>query len=152
MTTHSYETHLEWSGSTGDGYRAYSRTHVVTPQGAAALTLSADPSFRGDPTLANPEQLLLAAASSCQFLSFAALAARARIDVVGYTDYASAIMPDDMNPIRITEITLRPTIEVRGATEDDVLPLIHEAHEQCFIANSITARISIEPTIRVVDG
>ncbi len=152
MTTHSYDTHLEWRGSTGDGYRAYSRTHVVTPQGAAALTLSADPGFRGDSTLANPEQLLLAAASSCQSLSFAALTARAHIDVVSHTDHASAIMSEDVAPIRITEITLRPTIEVRGATEDDVLPLIHEAHEQCFIANSITARISIEPTIRVVDG
>lgn len=149
---HTYATTLRWSGSTAGGYRGYSRTHTVVPHGAAPLELTADPSFLGTPTLANPEQLLLAAASSCQFLSFVALAARQGIDIVDYTDEASAVMPSDDLPVRITAITLRPVIRVRGADDATVRALVGQAHELCFIANSLTAAMTIEPTIEAVDG
>ena len=67
---HRYRTELAWRGSTGAGYAAYDRTHEVSaPPAGVTLSLSADPTFRGDPERLNPEQLLLAAASSCQMLS-----------------------------------------------------------------------------------
>src|SRR5438552_1838406 len=108
---HQYRCRLDWSGSTADGYEAYDREHRVacSPAGSE-LRLSSDPAFRGDPDLLNPEQLLLAAASSCQTLSFLAYAARARIDVVSYVDEAEGVMPEDEEPMRITEIVLRPRI------------------------------------------
>ncbi len=110
---HRYRTELSWRGSTGGGYAAYDRTHrVTTAPGNVALTLSADRSFRGRPELPNPEQLLLAAASSCQLLSFRALAARDGIDVISCEDAAEALMPDDDKPVRITQITLRPRLVV----------------------------------------
>ena len=114
MTTHRYSTALRWSGSTAVGYEGYSRQHhlVVGPE---ALAASADHAFLGDPARVNPEQLLLAAASSCQLLSFLAVAARARVDVVDYTDHASAVMPEDEPPLRVAAITLRPRITVTGA-------------------------------------
>jgi len=100
---HRYWTELTWQGSTGGGYAAYDRTHQVSaPPAGVTLSLSADPSFRGDPERLNPEQLLLAAASSCQMLSFLALAAREGIDVVGYQDSAEAFMPLEDKPVRIT--------------------------------------------------
>src|SRR3954447_27001511 len=59
---HHYATSLIWAGTTGSGYDAYDRTHAVTaPPAAAALDLSGDPTFRGDPARLNPEQLLVAA-------------------------------------------------------------------------------------------
>ena len=146
---HVYEARAVWSGSTAVGYEAYSRAHQVTcPPAGAALGMSSDPAFRGDPRLLNPEQLLLAAASSCQLLSFLAAAARARIDVVSYEDRASARMAEDDKPVRITEITLRPAIAVRGDVSDErLLHLVEVAHRECFIANSLASHISIEPTI-----
>lgn len=146
MTTHHYATRLDWTGSTGVGYRDYDRTHTLTPSGAPELTMSSDPAFLGDGALLNPEQALLAAASSCQLLSFLAVAARARIDVVGYTDEATAVMPEDQRPIRITEIVLRPRITVRGDTAR-VPRLVEIAHTECFIANSLSVPIRIEPII-----
>ena len=87
-------------------------------------------------------------ASSCQMMFFLHLAAKARIDVVGYEDEALGVMPDDDPPLRITEITLRPRITVTGeASEDRIHKLVHTAHEHCFIANSLTSDVSIEPTI-----
>ena len=102
----------------------------------------------GDPSILNPEQLLVMSASSCQMMWFLHLAAKARIDVVGYEDEALGVMPDDDPPLRITEITLRPRITVTGeASEDRIHKLVHTAHEHCFIANSLTSDVSIEPTI-----
>ena len=145
---HRYKVECEWHGSTGGGYEAYGRAHRVTAAPAeSALDLSADPVFRGDPSLLNPEQLLVAAASSCQLLSFLAVAARARIDVVGYLDRAEGVMPEDDRPMRVTRIVLRPEIRVRGAVDEERLRHLCEvAHKECFIANSVTTEIVIEPT------
>lgn len=150
MTTHEYSTRLSWAGSTGDGYRAYDRAHDVELAGGT-LAVSADPAFRGDGDLTNPEQLLLAAASSCQLLSFLAVAALAKVEVLGYDDDASAVMPDAKDGMRLTEIVLRPHVTVRGADEGAVAELVESAHRQCFIANSLNTPVRIEPTVTVVN-
>jgi organic hydroperoxide reductase OsmC/OhrA len=103
---------------------------------------------KGEPSVLNPEQLLLMAASSCQMLWFLHLAAKARIDVVAYEDDASAVMPEDEEPVRITEIVLRPRIAVNGdASEERVRKLVEQAHGYCFIANSLTSDMRIESTV-----
>lgn len=145
---HRYRATCSWEGSTGDGYDAYDRRHgAAAPPSEAALALSGDPAFRGDPRLLNPEQLLVLAAASCQLLSFLAVAATARIDVVGYTDDAEGVMPEDPAPMSITRIVLRPHITVRGDVEDARLEHLCEvAHRECFIANSLRTEITVEPT------
>lgn len=149
---HTYRTSLRWEGSTGTGYRSYDRAHRLEAHPAdAALALSSDPAFLGDPSLLNPEQLLVAAASSCQLLSFLAVAARARLDVVAYRDDASAVMPEDDPPVRITRIDLRPEVvlaDTGGArpTEERLHHLTQVAHRECFIANSLTASVEVTPT------
>ena len=88
------------------------------------------------------------AASSCQMLWFLHLAAKARIDVVAYDDDASALMPEDEEPVRITEVTLRPRITVEGdASEERVRKLVDTAHEHCFIANTLSCSMSVEPSV-----
>jgi organic hydroperoxide reductase OsmC/OhrA len=150
---HRYSVQCTWQGSTGAGYDEYDRTHTANaPPAQTTVQLTSDPAFRGDPTLLNPEQLLVLAASSCQLLSFLAVAARARIDVVSYTDDADGVMPEDPKPIRITHINLRPQITVRGqATEDRLTHLCEVAHNECFIANSVTTEITVTPTFTFVE-
>lgn len=152
--THTYRSRLSWAGSTGVGYDAYDRTHrVATPPADGELVVTSDPSFLGKPELRNPEQLLLAAASSCQLLSFLAIAANSRVDVLAYEDDAEAIMPEAPRPVRITRITLRPKIVVApGADLDRVRRLVDKAHHECYIANTINAEIVIEPLIEVASG
>lgn len=147
---HRYAARTSWRGSTGAGYDAYDRTHEATtpPADNAKQTLSSDPAFEGDPSHQNPEQLLLLAASSCQLLSFLAVAARARVDVVAYEDEAEATMPEQPRPMRITSITLKPRITVKGDApkEERLAKLVDLAHRECFIANSLTTQITVEPT------
>ncbi len=147
MTTHTYESKLHWTGRTED-YDGYSRQHEVTLNGTI-VAVSADPAFRGDGSMPNPEQLLVAAASSCQLLSFLAVAARAGVEVLEYQDEAEGVMPDDERPVRLTRIVLRPRIVVQGATAEHVERLLHKAHQQCYIANSLTTDVTVEPVIEV---
>jgi organic hydroperoxide reductase OsmC/OhrA len=149
---HHYTAHLSWRGSTGAGYEDYDRDHEAqAPPAKARLVLSADHAFRGRLEHLNPEQLLVIAASSCQALSFLALAARARIDVREYNDQAEGVMPEDDPPARIARIVLRPRITVASpATKERVARLIALAHRECYIANSLRTKIDIEPSIVVL--
>jgi organic hydroperoxide reductase OsmC/OhrA len=148
VTAHTYRTSLSWSGSTTD-YDSYNRRHEITI-GAAALAVSADAAFRGDQDLANPEQMLVAAASSCQLLSFLAVASLAGLEVMHYSDDAEGVMPESERPMRITRIVLRPRVAVRGGSVERVERLLHKAHQQCYIANSLTSEVVLEPTIEVM--
>jgi organic hydroperoxide reductase OsmC/OhrA len=146
---HHYQAHVSWRGSTAAGYEGYGRAHEAgAPPAAAVMTLSSDPAFRGDPTLLNPEQLVVLAAASCQLLSFLAVAARARLDVLEYEDDAEAHMDEGDPPARINRITLRPRVVLAaGPTEERVQHLMEVAHKECFIANSLTSEMTIEPEI-----
>ena len=145
---HRYLATCSWRGSTGDGYERYDRRHTAcAPPADAPLTLSSNAAFHGDPALLNPEQLVVLAASSCQLLSFLAVAARARVDVVAYDDTAEGVMPETRYA-SITEIVLRPRITVASGTDPArVEHLCEVAHRECFIANSLRSAITIEPKI-----
>jgi organic hydroperoxide reductase OsmC/OhrA len=148
---HTYATRLEWSGSTAAGYDEYERAHTVTaPPADATLRLTSDPAFTGDPGLLNPEQLLVAAASSCQLLSFLAVAARSRVDVIEYSDEAEGTMDEAERPMWVQRIVLRPRIVVgAGTDEEKVRRLVEKGHRHCFIANSLRSEMTIEAEIEV---
>jgi organic hydroperoxide reductase OsmC/OhrA len=148
---HRYSAALAWHGSTAAGLAGYSRDHLVSCHPAQdELALSSDPHFRGTATRLNPEQLLVAAASSCQLLSFLAVAARARVDVIAYIDNADGFMSEGGRPMRIERIVLRPEVAVRGQiSEARVIRLLDLAHEECFIANSLLTEVAIEPVVTI---
>src|SRR5512146_740009 len=130
-SSHRYTVSCAWHGSTAAGYDAYDRRHRVdAPPAPHTLELSSDPAFRGDPALLNPEQLLVMAAASCQMLSFLAIAARKRMDVIEYHDDAEGFMPEDEKPVRITRIVLHPRIVIAGTVErtqfDQMVELAHQ--------------------------
>lgn len=151
MSTHIYRAACSWKGSTGVGYEHYSREHLaVTVPPTEIMALSADAAFRGDSALLNPEQLVVIAASSCQLLSFLAVAARARVDVIEYRDEAEGMMSENDDPTRLTRIILRPHITVKGKlNEVAVQRLVRLAHRECYIANSLRTWIEVHPEIRI---
>jgi organic hydroperoxide reductase OsmC/OhrA len=143
----TYNARVRWEGSTGLGWEHYDRAHTaVAPPAEQEVRLTTGED-KGDPSVLNPEQLVVMAASSCQMLWFLHLAAKARIDVVSYEDEASASMPEDEG---LSEIVLRPRIVLGAeASEERVRKLIGTAHEHCNIANSLRTPISIEPQVEV---
>jgi organic hydroperoxide reductase OsmC/OhrA len=144
VSGHRYEARTHWTGSTSVGWEHYDRAHTVSaPPAEAELTVTTGEA-KGDPRRLNPEQLVVMAASSCQLLWFLHLAAKARIDVVEYEDRVKAEMPED----RLTAIALRPRIVVASEAPDDrIAHLCELAHEQCNIAKSLTAEVTVEPLV-----
>ncbi len=151
MTTHTYDAHLVWEGSTSGGYRAYPRAHRASaPPDGPELSLSADPAFRGDGTLLNPEQLVVMAVSSCQLLSFLSVAAQHHVDVVGYVDEARGEMPTDDTPMWITRIILSPVIGVAAGTDVELVKrLVQQAHARCFVARSLHTEVRVDAYVEL---
>ena len=137
-----FSARTSWTGSTGLGWDHYDRSHTTrVSEQTVSLTTAEE---KGDPRLANPELLVLAAASSCQMLWFLHLASKARIDVVSYEDTCEAEMPDD----RFTRVVLRPEIKVAGeAGEERVLKLCEQAHRHCNVAKSLSCPVELEPRL-----
>jgi organic hydroperoxide reductase OsmC/OhrA len=146
-----HEALIEWrsDGHFTDG--SYSRGHSWKFDGGAEVRGSSSPHVvrppMSDPAGVDPEEALIASASSCHLLWFLSLAQGAGLDVVSYRDQASGIMGrDERGRTAITRITLRPEIEFAGRQPDpeELQRLHHEAHDKCFIANSIRSEIAIE--------
>ena len=147
---HSYTAQVAWSGSTGGGYDRYDRRHAGVSSAGFSLPLSSDAAFLGDPACLNPEELLVLAAASCQLLSFLAVAARARLDVVDYRDEGEGEMPANA----LTRITLRPQITVAArpdlrVDEKRVLHLCEVAHRECYVANSLRTEVLVVPVVTI---
>ena len=154
-STHHFAAHLVWTGASNGpvrDYESYSREFQVEIDGKPALKGSAAPPFRGLSTLHNPEDLLVAALSSCHCLSYLALCARAGIVVEAYEDDASGTMAFDRaaKVMRFTEVVLRPKVRLASGADVDKARALHEnAHHECFIANSVNFPVRNEPTLTV---
>jgi organic hydroperoxide reductase OsmC/OhrA len=150
--THSYEAALTWTGNEGTGtsdYRSYGRSYTVAVAGKPDLRGSADPAFRGDAALHNPEDLLVAAIAGCHMLSYLSLCARRGIRVIAYEDRASGVLSLEGGGGRFTDVELNPVVTVAGGADLELAERLHEtAHEQCFIASSVSVPIRCRPTIR----
>ena len=130
----------------------YSRRHEWRFDGGAAVTASASPDVvappMADPAGVDPEEALVASAASCHMLWFLSLAQAAGLEVESYADAAVGEM-GRIAPGRVamTRITLRPAVVFTGPQPDaeTVERLHHQAHERCFIANSLKTEILVEP-------
>ncbi len=153
MKDHHYQTHLLWDGNRGDGtssYATYGREYRILIDGKPAIEGSADPVFRGDAGRWNPEDLFVAALSSCHMLSYLALCARAGISVVGYEDRAAGVMREDgRGGGKFEEVVLRPAVTLADPGHAERAMELHErAHELCFIASSCSVPVKVEATCR----
>jgi organic hydroperoxide reductase OsmC/OhrA len=150
--THSYTCALSWTGNLGSGtsgYRAYSRDHVFRAPGKPDLPGSSDPAFRGDASRYNPEELLVAAISSCHMLWYLHLCADAGVVVLAYSDEATGTMVEDAaRGGHFTEAMLRPKVTIAKGSDAAKARQLHEpAHAKCFIANSLNFPVTCEPEI-----
>lgn len=129
----------------------YSRAHewrfdggLVVP---ASSALSSVPLPFSRPENVDPEEALVAAISSCHMLTFLYLAAKAGLVVDSYRDDAVGVMQaDPRGRWSITQVTLAPQITFSGQNRPDdsmLAGLHHDAHEECFIANSVRAEIKV---------
>jgi organic hydroperoxide reductase OsmC/OhrA len=149
--THSYNAKVTWSGAAQGptvSYQSYSREYLAEIPGKPALRGSADATFRGDPALHNPEDLLVVALSTCHMLSYLADCARTGVKVVAYEDQATGTMAIRDRKMGFTEVVLRPRVVISADSDADKAMTLHrQAHEECFIANSVNFPVHHEAVV-----
>jgi organic hydroperoxide reductase OsmC/OhrA len=150
---HEYKATIAWTRNPGEDFAKgrYSRAHEIRFDGGISLVGSASPSVVPLPfsreDAVDPEEMLVAALSNCHMLTFLDLARRAGFVIDSYVDEAVGTM-ERIAPQRmaITKVTLRPKIAYAGASPDKAKldELHHQAHELCFIANSVKTEVTVE--------
>ena len=139
---HNYQLTLKWTGNKGKGtesYRSYDRNHDILIDNKVIIKGSADPTFHGDKTAHNPEDLLLASLSACHMMSYLHVCVKNGIVVTDYIDNATGIMKvNDDGSGQFIEVALHPIVTI---TDEKFLAKANELHSEanklCFIANSV---------------
>lgn len=136
---------LKWfKGDVPFTYDAYPRNHSISFKNGAPVMFSAAAAYRGDPARGDPEDMLVAALSSCHMLSFLAICAKKRITVEAYDDEAVGFLENEGGKLWMTRVILRPKVRT-DAPAETLTEIHHLAHEACFIANSVRTEVVVEP-------
>lgn len=152
---HRFACRTVWRGEMAEPVdpKAWKRDHVVEMAGKPTLEGSSSGAFFGDDSRHNPEDLLIAALSSCHMLSFLSASARARLRILAYEDSAEAVLSRQGADFRFTGATLRPRITVARAEDVAKAREMNElARRICFIANAVNFPVRDEPEFLVAGG
>ena len=150
---HTYTATVSWKSDSPDTFAAnkYTRAHEWTFDGGITVPASSSPHSVRLPysveAAVDPEEALVAAAASCHMLTFLWLAGKAGFNIASYGDNAVGEMSSLEDGRQwISRIELDPRIEWIGDAPDGekLRALHHEAHRQCYIANSIKSEISVK--------
>ena len=152
MATHTAT--VRWSASPGEDYAKgqYSRAHEWRFDGGAAVRASASPHIVpapwSDAAGVDPEEAFVASLSSCHMLFFVDFARRGGFVIDEYVDEAEGILERRHDgKMWMSRVTLRPRVTWAGGgpNEAALADLHHHAHDACFIANSVTTEVIVEP-------
>jgi organic hydroperoxide reductase OsmC/OhrA len=149
-----HRARVEWKRNGEFSYETYSRSHSIAFDGDIRVPGAAAPG--NVPKTAphvpgvDPEQTFVASLSACHMLWFLHLACRAGLIVERYTDDAVGVMMKNAEGrVAITQVRLAPEVGFSGKipSDEEHRRLHHEAHEKCFIANSVKSEVIVSPTI-----
>lgn len=135
-TQSTHRARLKWTPSEDDR-----RSHTIE-LGEQVLSASSAVHYKGDPAKADPEEMLIGSLSSCHMLWFVGLARAKRLSLTAYEDDAGGIL----DGTKFIGAILRPLATFDDDTDAETIrALHHEAHERCFISNSVNFPVEIEP-------
>lgn len=151
---HPHTALIRWQLGDADFLgKRYSRAHTWTFDGGLEVPASSSPHVvprpMSDANAVDPEEAFVASLSSCHMLWFLDIASRAGYAIASYEDAAEGRMGRNAaGKLVVALVTLRPRVRVAGERVPDAVALAalhHEAHEECFLANSVRCEIRCEP-------
>ena len=137
--TFTYHTSVEWKSD---------RQGFLRSEGKPEIYVSSPPEFKGIPGVWTPEDLFVAAAEICTMSTFLSFGGRKGIPLKSYKSSSEGLLENVDGKYRFTKIIIKPEIVVEASwTKEQVNEIVHQAHDNCLIANSMTTEVIIEPTI-----
>jgi organic hydroperoxide reductase OsmC/OhrA len=158
MAGHEHQARIHWARGTAPFTdKRYSRAHSWVFDGGVTVPASSSPQVVPVPmsveAAVDPEEALVAALASCHMLWFLSLAAARGFCVDDYSDAAAGVMGHNAaGRVAMVRVTLHPRVVFGGSrlpAREDVVQLHSHAHEECFIANSVTTEVRCEPLFDV---
>jgi organic hydroperoxide reductase OsmC/OhrA len=151
----TYTATIRWTRdpSTDFSRGQYSRAHEWAFDGGVTVLASPSPHVVPQPWsdtgAVDPEEAFVASLASCHMLFFVDLARRAGFVVDSYVDEAEGVLGKrDDGKMWMSRVIMHPRAEFSGdkrPSEAEIADLHHRAHDQCFIANSVTTEVKVEP-------
>lgn len=131
----------------------YSRRHLLRFDGGLEVPGSSSPSVvplpMSDASALDPEEAFVSSLSSCHMLWFLSMAVKRRFRVDRYFDAATGVMGKNAEgKVAMTVVTLHPEVTFSGEhqpSREELAKMHHDAHEACFIANSVKTEVRCEP-------
>lgn len=150
-----FKAQLSWTSKqipTDSSSKKYNKTHQIQIEGKPILDISAAKAFKGDPSLYNPEDLLLSSLVSCHMMSYLYVCSQNGIEVLEYSDHAEATL--EVNPNgsgRFVEVRLFPKVKISNSDKIELALELHQkANQLCFIANSCNFTVLHEASCEAV--
>lgn len=147
-----HQATISWARSGPDFLKGqYTREHTWRFDGGLTVRASPSPAVVPAPWSnaadVDPEEAFVASIASCHMLTFLWVASRQGFQADSYEDDAVGTMTKNERGVPwISKVTLQPRIAWSGPkqpTAADVDRLHHDAHEGCFIANSVKTEVTV---------
>ena len=150
-----HKANIKWTHSQGEFLKgSYAREHTWTFDGGVTVPASPAPTSvkppYSNPSNVDPEEAYVASISSCHMLTFLWVASRRGIEVTSYEDTAVGVMSKNERGILwISSVVLHPRVRYAGSRPSDEVEeeMHHQAHEGCYIANSVKTDITVAPDV-----
>ncbi|QKE63297.1 OsmC family protein [Aquipseudomonas campi] len=131
----------------------YSRKHILRFDGGIEIPGSSSPHVvpipMSDAAAIDPEEAFVSSLSSCHMLWFLSIAAKRKFCVDRYADKAIGVMEKNSEgKLAMTLVTLKPEVIFSGEvtpSREQIEKMHHDAHQECFIANSVKTELRCEP-------
>ncbi len=149
-----YTAHILWRrGDQPFVDNRFGRLHTIAFDGGVVMPGSSSPHVTrvpfSDPAAVDPEEMFVSSLSSCHMLWFLYIAASREFCVDTYSDHAEGTMAKNADGrLMMSVVTLRPDVLFSGKrlpTRDETIAMHHQAHDECFIANSVLTEVRCEP-------
>ena len=139
----NFGTNLQWLEN---------RACRLDSENKESLRVTSPPEFQGEEGEWTPEDLFVGAINACTMATFLSYASKKNLEIFSYKSKAEGVLEFSEGHYKFTTVKLQPFILVESpeaaATAEQ---LIHEAHNNCFISNSITSKVILEPEIKVLE-
>jgi organic hydroperoxide reductase OsmC/OhrA len=136
-----YKNSLTWN--TG-------RRGRMSAPGKPEVDVGSPPEFKGEPGVWAPEELLVGALNACLMLTFVSFAQNKGVQFVAYESAAEGLLENVDGKYRITEVSVQPSLVLKSQADLEVArAIMDKVEENCFISNSIVAKVKLAPLFRV---
>ena len=136
-----FESDVSWTGE---------KECTICATDKPEIQLSSPPEFKGRAGAWTPEDMFVASVNVCTLMTFLAYAKHKNLGLADYESSVEGVLEYSNGKYRFTEITLHPHVTVKTAEEVELArKILHDAHDNCLINNSIVAQVKIFPDFRV---